>query len=172
MRVTMAGPLDIDALFSAQGEFVHRVAQRLTGSSALADDVAQEVFLLAWRRRGELKDEKGIRTWLYRAAVNVNRQRTRGLRRYTAALDRHGDDVAPAPPDPERILDRDRCGLRIRACVARLTEAQREVFVLYELEELEGDEIASILDIPVNTVWSRLRLARRTFRELWTGDPP
>ena len=57
----------------------------------------------------------------------------------------------------------------IRRCVVDLPLKQREVFVLYELEEIEGAEIARILDIPVNTVWSRLRLARNRFRTLWTA---
>ena len=55
----------------------------------------------------------------------------------------------------------------VRACVASLSDACREVFVLYELERMEGSEIAEILEIPLNTVWSRLRLARTAFREAW-----
>ena len=55
----------------------------------------------------------------------------------------------------------------IQACVLQLSVKQREVFVLYELEEIDGKEVAEVLEIPINTVWSRLRLARKRFRELW-----
>ncbi len=56
----------------------------------------------------------------------------------------------------------------MRATVAKMPFKLREVFVLYELEEVGGKEIARILEIPENTVWSRLRLGREKFRKLWT----
>ena len=58
------------------------------------------------------------------------------------------------------------------AVIQKLSPKQREVFVLFELEELDGSEIAAILDIPVNTVWSRLRLARTAFRKHWEAGTP
>lgn len=163
--------VDIGRMFDAHGAFVHRVAARLTGSSALADDVAQEVFVLAIRRADGLVDEPGIRTWLYRAAVNVVRERYRSERRYRDALDRLAELPGAVPSaGPDGQLDDSRLGARIRSCVARLPSHHREVFVLYELEQLEGAEIAAILEIPVNTVWSRLRNARLAFREAWSAS--
>ena len=161
-------PLDVGELFDAHGGFVHRVAQRLVGSATLADDVAQEVFLLAFRRRHEVLAQTGIRTWLYRATLNVARQGFRTDRRYTEALTRLARVPNANSVDPERILDRAQNGRLIRACIARLPEIHREVFVLFELEDLDGTDIASILEIPINTVWSRLRLARAAFRQEWT----
>lgn len=169
------GLLDVGAVFDAQAAFVHRVAQRLTGSAALADDVVQEVFLLVWSRRAELTDRAGVRTWLYRATVNVVRHRHRSDRRYADAISRLAEAPAGGMPGPDREAERLRKGQLIRTCVARLTDTQREVFVLFELEEIDGAEIAAILDIPVNTVWSRLRLARAAFSAEWrslTGEAP
>ncbi|GDX82243.1 hypothetical protein LBMAG42_40540 [Deltaproteobacteria bacterium] len=160
-------PLDVGGLFDAHAGWVHRLAQRLTSSSAAADDVVQEVFLLAHRRRGELTDRVGIRTWLYRATVNVARQSYRTGRRYSSAMERAGADQGREGTNPEAALMRHESAVLVRACVASISDAGREVFVLYELERIEGAEIAEILEIPVNTVWSRLRLARVAFREAW-----
>jgi RNA polymerase sigma-70 factor, ECF subfamily len=164
-------PLDVGALFAAHGAFLHRVAQRLVGSAALADDVVQEVFLVAVRRRLDLDVRLGIRTWLYRTAVNVARQGFRTDRRYADAMTRLTALPELQSSTPEREEERRRSGQQVRACIANLSEAQREVFVLFELEELDGVEIAEILEIPINTVWSRLRLARAAFRAQWTSQP-
>ena len=163
--------LDVGDLFAAHGAFLHRVAQRLVGSAALADDVVQEVFLIAFRRRLDVDLRLGIRTWLYRTAVNVARQGFRTDRRYADALTRLTTLPGVEAATPEHEADRRRSGQQVRACIARLSEAQREVFVLFELEELDGAEIAAILEIPINTVWSRLRLARAAFRAQWTTPP-
>jgi len=156
-------------LFDEHGPYLCRMVQRLTGSRELAEDVVQEVFLLAHNRRDELEDRVGIRTWLYRVAVNHVRHRRRSYARYQGLLDRYKQH--PASTDstetPLDLTSRAERGRLIQECVARLSLKQREVFVLYELEELEGAEIAVLLGIPVNTVWSRLRLARAAFRRVW-----
>src|SRR5262245_26610762 len=163
--------LDIGRLFDEHGPYLCRVVHRLTGSKETAEDVVQEVFLLAHHRRHELEDRTGIRTWLYRAAVNHVRHRRRSFSRYQGLLDRYqqhpgSQDRSESPQDTASRMER---GKLVQECVQALSEKLREVFVLYELEELEGSEIATILDIPVNTVWSRLRLARAAFRAEWVG---
>jgi len=160
---------DIASLFDAHAEYLCRVVHRLTGSRETAEDVVQDVFVLAHQRRFELEDRVGIRTWLYRAAVNHVRHRRRSFVRYQGLLDRFQSQPKDTPGEsPDELVDRHKHASLIHACVQKLSEKQREVFVLYELEELEGAEIAQILEIPVNTVWSRLRLARAAFRKQWT----
>jgi RNA polymerase sigma-70 factor, ECF subfamily len=162
--------LDIGRLFDAHAPYLCRVVHRLTGSRETAEDVVQEVFLLAYNRRSELEDRTGIRTWMYRAAVNHVRHRRRSFSRYQGLMDRY--QAHPGHKDkedgPDDVASRKERGRIMQECVAQLSEKLREVFVLYELEELEGNEIAAILDLPVNTVWSRLRLARAAFRAEWS----
>jgi RNA polymerase sigma-70 factor, ECF subfamily len=164
-------PLDLGRLFDSHGAYLVRVLHRLTGSRETAEDVAQEVFLLAYHRRHELEERTGIRTWLYRAAVNHVRHRRRSFSRYQGLLDRY--QVHPGNKDtierPDEVATRAEQGRLVQECVLTLSPKLREVFVLYELEELEGNEIAEILDLPVNTVWSRLRLARAAFRQEWAA---
>lgn len=163
--------LDIGRLFDAHGPYLCRVLHRLTGSREAAEDVVQEVFLLAYHRRHELEDRTGIRTWLYRAAVNHVRHRRRSFSRYQGLLDRYQQHPGLKDRDesPDETASRAERGKLIQECVMKLSDKLREVFVLYELEELEGNEIAEILELPVNTVWSRLRLARAAFRTEWSA---
>ncbi|MEZ4322275.1 MAG: sigma-70 family RNA polymerase sigma factor [Myxococcota bacterium] len=163
--------LDLGELFDAHGPFLLRVVHRLTGRADLAEDLVQEVFLVAWKRRDELTDSAGIRTWLYRVAVNVVRHRHRSESRYGALLERFTHVFRRTSPGADEGLERYERGQRVHAMIQQLTPKQREVFVLFELEELEGVEIAEILDIPLNTVWSRLRLARAAFKQHWEAQP-
>ena len=160
-------PLDLAELFETHSPYLLRVLHRLTGRADLAEDLAQEVFLVAWKRRDELTDPNGIRTWLYRVAVNVVRHRHRSEGRYGSALQRFKQWLSPKSTTPHEGMERYERGQQVHEVIRSLTEKQREVFVLFELEELEGEEIAQILEIPLNTVWSRLRLARKAFRSAW-----
>lgn len=159
--------LDIGRLFDAHGPYLCRVLHRLTGSREAAEDVVQEVFLLAYHRRNELEDRAGIRTWLYRAAVNHVRHRRRSFSRYQGLLDRYQQH--PVHKDqaegPEEVASRTERGRLVQECVMKLSDKLREVFVLYELEELEGNQIAALLGIPVNTVWTRLHHGRKRFED-------
>jgi RNA polymerase sigma-70 factor (ECF subfamily) len=161
--------VDIGALFDAHAEYLCRVVHRLTGSRAVAEDLVQEVFITAHRRRADLQPGTNLRAWLYRVAVNMVRHRRRGTARFLSFVDRYKSEPEPLPVDrPDLDIERMQRGRMIRACTMRMSPKLREVFVLYELEELEGAEIAEILGISVNTVWSRLRLARQRFRKEWT----
>lgn len=158
--------VDVGALFDAHAAFLVRVAERLTGSASLAEDVVQEAFIVACRRREILREGSDLRAWLYRVVRNVVRQHRRTKARRLAFLDRFGAE--PRWPeagghDPEQIIADREHGRLIRAAITDLPLKQREVFVLYELEELSGREIAELLSVGENTVWSRLRLARKRF---------
>lgn len=160
--------VDIGALFDEHGAFLVRVAHRLTGSRATAEDIVQEVFVTAWRRRTTLQADSHLRTWLYRVTVNHVRHHQRSHVRLSSFLSRYRWQWPGTSPEaPDEPLQRAAEVARVHDCVQRLSPKLREVFVLYELEELEGIEIAEILETPINTVWSRLRLARDRFRKEW-----
>jgi len=169
VAVPSQSEIDIGALFDAHAAYLCRVVHRLTGSRQVAVVVVQEVFITAWRRREDLDPNSNVRSWLYRVAVNHVRHQRRSVGRLGAFLDRY-TWLRRREQDPETAferIDRQDKARMIQACVLKLSDKQREVFVLYELEALEGAEVAEVLDLPINTVWSRLRLARKRFRELW-----
>ncbi len=174
MAMTITAPpaeLDIGALFDAHAEGLCRLAHRLTGSREAAEEVVQEVFITAWNKRAELTDQTHVRTWLYRVAVNHVRHRRRSKARFLSFLDRLMAQPEPVRPQaPDQQVARTETAARIHAVIAQLTPKQREAFVLFELEDMAGSQIAAILDVPENTVWARLRLARNHFREIWTRE--
>ena len=158
--------VDIDTLYGEHAGFLSRVLIRLVGDGAHVDDLVQETFLVAYRKRATFDGRSAPRTWLYGIAANLALRHRRSRGRFARALGLFADEPTAHPASPDRDLERARAATLVRTTLDRLPFKQREVFVLYELEELEGPQIAELLAIPVNTVWTRLHHARKRFQEL------
>lgn len=157
--------MPFDDLFQQHFAFVWRCLRMLGVREADIDDVTQEVFMVAHRRLADFQADQAARPWLYGILRNVVANHRRAVRRLRAREERFAHE--PAPPSPQSPLEQ----LEAREAVAlvtrtlqKLTSAKREVFLLVELEQLPVPEVASALDIPVNTAYSRLRLARADFQ--------
>lgn len=131
------------------------------------EDVVQEVFVVIHSRLPSLQKVESLRSWVYgvsRRTVSSYRraQRVRNVSgaRY-AEVARLTERLPPTPLQLWELADRQRLLLRL---LADLDENKREVFLLTELEGFTAPEIAEALEIPVNTVYSRLRTARETFQ--------
>ncbi len=161
-----ADVLDIDALYTEHAQFLTRVLIRLIGDSPAVDDLLQETFLVAHRRRTSYDGRAAPRTWLYAIAARLAMRHRRGAGRWFRALGLYADEPAPVAAHPDSELERQRAAQLVRSTLDKLPFKQREVFVLYELEELEGTEIADLLAIPINTVWTRLHHGRKRFEAL------
>lgn len=156
--------IDVSALFAAHAPFLVRTAHRLCGSRAIAEDLVQETFLIAHQKRDTLVDAGDIRGWLYRVMVH----RVSHWRRGSMRRDTREDKVAvPLVDDetPEDAVARRHQAERVHEAIALLPLPHREVFVLFELEGQSGADIAHLLGIPVNTVWTRLAAARPRFQD-------
>ena len=158
--------LDIDALYGEHAAFLSRVLIRLVGDGAHVDDLVQETFLVAHKKRAMFDGRSAPRTWLYGIAANLAMRHRRSRGRFARALGLFADEPVAYAASPDRDLERARAAKLVRGTLDRLPFKQREVFVLYELEELEGPQIAELLGIPQNTVWTRLHHARKRFQEL------
>lgn len=159
-----ASKLDVAEIYDAHAAFIGRVIQRLTGDGPHVDDLLQETFIVAFRRRGDFDGRAAVRSWLYGIASNLCRRHSRGQRRLWRFRSRLAREPrAPAPPSPEREVERSQAAALVHAALQQLPYRQREAFVLYELEGLQGREIAELLGIPIGTVWTRLHNARRAF---------
>lgn len=159
-----APTLDPDATWVIEAyeryfKYVWALVGRLGVASSATDDVVQEVFLILHRRRQEFRGEAQVRTWLHGIAVNVaRRHREHARRRQHAAVE---SEPVAREPSPESAAS-DHAELeRLDRWLGELSDEQREVFVLSEIAELTAPEIAALLRIKLNTVYSRLRLARR-----------
>lgn len=149
------------SLYDAHFKRVWGALRRLGVRDADVMDLTQKVFFTAYTRLDDFEGRSRVSTWLYGICQRVasDHRRSAAVRREVATDASELDVKAEAPEDG---ADRQRRALA-EAILNKLPEAQRAVFVLFELEELTGAEIAEILEISVGTVRSRLRLARETF---------
>ncbi|HEY0138275.1 MAG TPA: RNA polymerase sigma factor [Nannocystis sp.] len=150
-------PWIVDA-YRQHFRYVYALVGRLGVPSAGVEDVAQEVFLVLHRRRAEFRGDSSVRTWLHGITVHVARRHRDAIRRRserTAGLD---EPPPPIPPDVE--LDHKQALRALDRLLDTLADEQREVFVLAEVAGCSAPEIAEALGLNINTVYSRLRLAR------------
>jgi RNA polymerase sigma-70 factor (ECF subfamily) len=137
--------------------------------SSEIEDIAHDVFVVAFERRGRFDAARPIRPWLFGIAFRV--ARGRGRRAYRLhELAGELPEVADAAPTPdEAAADREARGILHRA-LAELDEDQRAVFVLHDLEQQSMPAIAELLEVPLNTAYSRLRLARKKLNERFSAS--
>jgi RNA polymerase sigma-70 factor, ECF subfamily len=128
------------------------------------DDVVQEVFIVVHRKLPEFEGRSSLRTWLAGITRRVVSDHVR-KRGNAPAGDPLDVDVASALPDPAEVLDNKLAARLVDGLLALMTEDQREVFMLHDLEEMTGREIAETTGTNENTVHTRLRAARKIFQE-------
>jgi len=155
-------PVSLEDLYSAHFDFVWRSLRRLGVPEAAVEDAAHDVFLVVYRRWSEFQHQSSVKTWLFSIALRVAQNSRRyWARRRSQELDDEMADAAQAAPD-ELSARAENVRLAYRL-LGELDPDKRAVFFLAELEQLPAPEIARALEIPVNTVYSRLRAARREF---------
>lgn len=163
--------------------FVWRSLRRLGVSEADAPDATQEVFLVVHRRLSEFEGRSRLTTWLFGICLRVAQERRRRAHvRYERADEQALSSEVDERADVGAEAERKQAMRRLEAILDRLDFDQRVVFTLFELEGMRGDEIAALLDVPVPTVHSRLRLAREAFKaevareqareKFMSGKPP
>ncbi len=143
-------------------EFVWRSARRLGVPEASLDDVVQDVFVTVYRRLPDFEGRSQVKTWVFGILRNmVNDLRRSQRRKPTEAL--VVEPVDASANGPQEAFAREQGARLLHAVLSELPDDLREVFVLSELEQMSAPEVASALHVNVNTVYSRLRAARRDF---------
>jgi RNA polymerase sigma-70 factor (ECF subfamily) len=154
-------------LVSRHQSAVHRAALSAGTPPADAGDVAQEAFLLAYRRLGSFRGEASFKTWLLRIAWNqaVNHRRARaGWWRRVVDDAAAGDQVATAAASPEELAHGAALRNDIRRAVKELPRKLRDAFLLAQSGEYSYEEIGAMLRAPVGTIKWRVSEARRLVR--------
>lgn len=146
--------------------FVWRSLRRLGVPDADANDAAQDVFLVVHRRLGDFEGRAKLTTWLFRICLRVARDRAQRahVRYEVPAADGTTDRVDPEDDAVTRLERRDDLAL-FDAAISELDFDLRAAFSLFELEAMTGPEVAHVLQVPLGTAYSRLRLAREAFRK-------
>jgi len=142
---------------------VARWAARLGGPSLELEDIVQEVFAQVHRHLGGYRGEARLTTWLFRITENVVRQHRR-RNRWRRFLHKPSDDVAQellsSDPSAADGLERRQSRELIHRALDRLSERYRTAIVLFELEDLPGEEVAERMGIKVSNLWVLLHRAR------------
>lgn len=162
-------PPDFDAIYSTHVGFVWRIVRMLGVGDPHVEDAVQDVFVVVHRRLPDFEGRAAITTWLFAIARRVA---AAYRRRNGAYLREPLSEHLASGTDTFAELSRAEAAAKVLAILARLDEDQRIVFALVELEQLPVPEVARILDLKLNTTYSRLRLARKAFERLRKKEHP
>jgi len=164
----------LEQLYDRYSALVYSISLRVLHDHALAEDVTQEVFLRLWRQPASFDPERGrFISWISSVARNRALDELRKLSRRRGAEDQSEDAVLDVPdsgrgedPQEEAIFAEER--IRVRAALAELPAAQREVIELAYFSGLTQVEIAERTGDPLGTIKTRVRLGMRKLREALT----
>jgi RNA polymerase sigma-70 factor (ECF subfamily) len=158
-----------EALVLKYQDRIYRLIQRMVGSSEAVDDLAQEVFIRAYRSIGDFKGESSLYTWLYKIALNLcrNHYRTRGRRPVHEELDENdgATGLEAGGGSPEDEVFRREFWQQLRRGLDALPDEQREAVVFCDLEGMSYEEMAEVMGVPIGTVRSRIYRGRRALQE-------
>jgi RNA polymerase sigma-70 factor, ECF subfamily len=158
-------PEAFTALVRSYQHMIHDLAYRMTGSTAAAEDLAQETFIRAHARLRGFRGEAKFSSWLYRIAVNLCLDWRERERRRDRAQRAWAEEAASAPPPAA-----DGAGERVQAALLRVPPKQRAAVVLTVCEGLSHAEAAAILGCREATVSWRLFAARKRLARLLAGE--
>jgi RNA polymerase sigma-70 factor (ECF subfamily) len=160
-RVLAREPTAEREFYDAHVDRVYRLAYRITGDAAMAEDVTQDTFLRAFSRLSGFRAEASLSTWLHSIALSVTLSALRKTRRLQER------ETNPGNGDCRRVTDPPQVELKISLsrAINGLSEKLRLVFLMHDLEGYKHEEIAEILDIEVGTSKARLSRAREQLRE-------
>ncbi|MFO0590210.1 MAG: sigma-70 family RNA polymerase sigma factor [Polyangiaceae bacterium] len=157
--------LDFAAVFREHGAFVLRTVRRMGVPPRDVEDIAQNVFLVVHRHLASYEGRGSVKAWLFaivRRAVADHRRACR-RRPEIPTLD---PPVSAVDPQNEADLDRARERALLDRALSALDDDKREVFILYELEQMAMADVAAAVGCPLQTAYSRLYAARERVKAL------
>jgi RNA polymerase sigma-70 factor (ECF subfamily) len=160
--VTAGQAPDFPTIYASEFAFVWRTLRRLGAPSKDIEDLAHDLFVVVHRRLPDYDPARPLRPWLFGIAVRVvsdYRRSSRNSREVLYRIASTPEATDQAPRQDENVAVNQERTLLLRA-LGHLDLDRRAVLVMHDMEEVPMPEIASTLDIPLNTAYSRLRLAR------------
>lgn len=157
-----------EELYRQHGSRLYNLAYRMAGSAQDADDLLQDIFLLAYRKLASFRGESALGTWLYRLGMNhcldVLRSRQARMGQQTDSLDEDGAAPVASPGPPLGAVSR----IDLERAIGHLPRACRAAFLLHDVEGFGHGEVASILGISEGTSKSQVHKARLRIRTYLT----
>jgi RNA polymerase sigma-70 factor (ECF subfamily) len=159
-------PLSVEDVYRAHCQFVWACLQRFGVRERDLDDVLQEVFVVVHQRLGTFRGDARVTTWLYAICLRVAAShRRRGHVRRELAVDDFDEAVAFDQNSPEDDCSERQKQRILNRILDELDLEKRALLVMFEIDELACEEIASIVGVPLGTVYSRLHAARKAFEK-------
>ncbi len=147
------------AAYDENVRFVWRSVRRLGVHPSDVEDACQEVFLVVHKRLDSFDRERSLRAWIFGIAFRIAaKYRRRAHARYEQA---EAEPEAVSEPDQADGVQKRQAMERLDRILSELNDHQRAVFTLYELEQLSMNEVATLVDCPLQTAYSRLHAARK-----------
>lgn len=160
------GALNFDELYAEHFDFVWRSVRRLGVHPPATDDVVQDTFLIAYRKLCTFEGRSSLRSWLFGIARRVVSDHRRSKRRHPEAELSEGGTLRTETADgPHAMTAAREAAAVLQYFLETLPDEQREVFVAIEIEQMSAPEFESASGVKLNTVYSRLRLARAAFEK-------
>jgi RNA polymerase sigma-70 factor, ECF subfamily len=154
---------ELEAIYDEHFDFVWRSLRRLGVERSLLDDALQDVFLVVHRRLSQFEQRSSLKTWLFGICLRVASDYLRRRRHRPLGGEPALDLPDVGSPDPLEQAARGEAVAFLDAQLSALDPDKRAVFILSELEDMSGPEIAEAVGVNVNTVMSRLKAARAQF---------
>lgn len=151
--------------YGAFFDLAFRNLRRLGVDAATIEDAVQDVFVVVFRRWGEFEQRSSLRTWIFGIVMRVARDHRRARKRHLARLrlaQQNADVLAPVDSPHQGAVLREASRL-LHAALDRLSDEQRALIVLADLEEIPTAEIAEIMNLNPSTCRGKIAAARRAF---------
>jgi len=160
-EVTTERP-DFSTIFEQQFDYVWFTLRRFGVAARDLDDIAHDVFMQVYQHLDQYDPTRPLRPWLFGFAYRIASDYRRLARHRRETLDEPCEGIDGAPSAVERVATRQTLDL-VWTALQQLDLDRRAIFVLHDVEGHSIPEVASTLAIPLNTAYSRLRLAREQF---------
>ena len=157
----------MDALYERHLSQVKRWARQLAGPAADLEDLVHDIFFIALRKGFQARGEASVDTWLFRITHHEVQAKRRRNRLRQLLLGQHQDTLVPlAPNSPQQEMERREQHVRLYKALDRLPDCYRTTLILYEIEELSGEQVAELTETNLSTVWVRLHRGRERLVQL------
>ena len=166
--VVIGSPPKFADIYANYFRFVWSTARYMGVETTALDDVVQDVFVIIYERVHTLQQREALRSWIYgivRRVVLTHHRTQRSALHKAEELLVNADLIHPELPTPQQVTEESERAKLFWSLVSVLDARKREVFLLAEFEEMTAPEIAKLANLPLNTVYSRLRAAREELEE-------
>jgi RNA polymerase sigma-70 factor (ECF subfamily) len=158
--------MNLEQIYERHADFVWRTLRRLGVGDSDARDATHDVFLIVHQQLARFEGRSSLNTWLFTICRSVardfRRRQRQGTQLQTVA---ELDDEVDLRADVGRAVEHQQQLAELERILSTLSTEQRNVFILFEIEKMTGEELAEALGIPLGTVYSRLAQGRKAFKE-------